>query len=346
MITIQQSLKISTNKLSLQNIPSASLDADVLLLEALNRSRYKKLDKSWLYTHNDYKLTEKEEKLFNSFINQRKKHKPVAYIINRKEFYGYEFYVDKNVLIPRPETELIVEKVLKILTGAHSLECRNSNLNKINSYRLKPACPSGRRELQNLKYPVDKKITLIDIGTGSGCIIISILNELAKIKKDNIIRNAYANDISKKAIEVAKINAKKYNLDKKIKFVAQDLEKFISKKTFYNFNNFIITANLPYIKNDKYKKLLPNVRRYEPKTALVGGKNGLDLIEKLINLIPNIKTKSDSHNYILVEADPSQIAKIKILLKRKLNISNIEIIKDIRGKNRLILAKIKQLKKT
>jgi release factor glutamine methyltransferase len=322
-MNIHQSLKISTNKLKLQNIPSADLDAEVLLLEALNRSRYKKLDKSWLYINDNYELNKNEEKLFNSFINQRLKNKPVAYIINRKEFYGYDFYVDENVLIPRPETEFIVEEVLKII-------------NNINGDGHLKECPS----------PMSDKIDLIDIGTGSGCIIISVLNELAERKKENVIQNAYANDISKKAIEIAKINAKEYNLDKKIKFVANDFEKFIKKEFSSTANQFIITANLPYINNDKYKKLLPNVRKYEPKTALAGrGKNGLDLIEKLISLIPNIKSKFNSHNYILLEADPSQIKKIKILLKRKLNILNIKTIKDLRGKNRIILAKTSQTKR-
>ena len=164
-MNIQQALKNSTDKLKQKNIPSANLDAEVLLLEVLNRCKCdsENLDKSWLYIHNDYKLNKDEKKIFNNFISQRLKHKPVAYIINRKEFYGYDFYVDENVLIPRPETELIVDEILKIFTGVHSLECKNAISNS--TYRLKP-------ELRN------KKFTLLDIGTGSGCIIISVLNKL------------------------------------------------------------------------------------------------------------------------------------------------------------------------
>ncbi|MCK4525315.1 MAG: peptide chain release factor N(5)-glutamine methyltransferase [Candidatus Andersenbacteria bacterium] len=300
-MNIQQILKVSTQKLKQNNIPSADLDAEVLLLEALNKLN-KNIDKSWLYANNKYILNKKEEKLFNSFINQRKKHKPVAYIINRKEFYGYEFYVDENVLIPRPETELIVEEVLKILN------------NKI-----------------------QRKFILIDIGTGSGCIIISILNELKRKRTANIIQNAYANDISLKAIKIAKHNANKYNLNKKIKFVAQDLEKFISKKTFCNFNNFIITANLPYIKNDEYKKLLPNVRRYEPRIALTAGKNGLVYIEKLIDSISKIQLRLNQKIYLLLEANPDQMSKITTISKEKLANVNIKIIKDLNGNKRLIL---------
>lgn len=370
-MTIQQTLKVSVEKLRHCNIPSADLDAEVLLLEALNRAgayssgfnkycynqsknayRLKpayragrpelRRDKSWLYMNNSYKLNKSEEKVFNSFIKQRLKHKPVAYIINKKEFYGYEFYVDENVLIPRPETEFMIEEVLRIIDD-------------------------GRIDGKN-------KFTLIDIGTGSGCVIVSVLNEIkknktskgSKVYKTNIC-GAYANDISAEAIKIAKLNAKKYNLGNKIKFSAGDFEKFIKENIFSINNQFIVTANLPYVKKDEYKNLLPNVRKYEPKIALIGGEDGLELIEKLINSISNIKIKNNSENnnlnvserrrrvdasssevcaksnlfnYILLETDPAQMKKIKSILKKKLNAVDIKIIKDLRGKNRLISAKI------
>ncbi|NOQ67813.1 peptide chain release factor N(5)-glutamine methyltransferase [Patescibacteria group bacterium] len=323
-MNIQQALKKSTNKFKLQNIPSADLDAEVLLLEALNKIGVHSLkcnrscsnqiktsyrlkpelrkDKSWLYAHNDYKLTKNEEGLFKNFINQRKKHKPVAYITNRKEFYGYEFYVDENVLIPRPETEIIVEEVLKILN------------NKI-----------------------QRKFTLIDIGTGSGCIIISILNELTKNKNNKVIHSAYANDISQEAIKIAKVNAEKYNLNKKIKFVENNFEKFLDKKNIYSSNELITTANLPYIKDNEYENLLPNVRKYEPKTALVGGEDGLVYIKKLIESILKIKEKYKQKIYIFIEADPSQISEITAIINKKLANAHIKIIKDLNGKKRIAI---------
>ncbi len=346
-MNIQQALNTSTKKLKQKNIPSASLDAEVLLLEALNRCRCEKLnhknasdikhgiaafryrsirndneslDKSWLYAHSDYKLNKDEEKLFNNFISQREKYKPVAYIINRKEFYGYDLYVNENVLIPRPETELIVDEVLKIL-------------NKQTENKFYPALAEGHSGFSRLS----KKITLIDIGTGSGCIIISVLNKLTKNK---FINNAFANDISKKAIEVAKINAKKYNLDQKIKFITGDLEKAISEKIFSNSDQIIITANLPYIKNDDYKTLRPNVRKYEPAIALKAGKDGLDYIRKLIDLISKTQLKLNKNIYLLLEADPDQINKITAILSEKFTNPNIKIIKDLSDKERIISAKL------
>lgn len=343
----QQALKKSTNKLKQKNIPSANLDAEVLLLEVLNRYRHKKLnyknasdtkheiaafryrstrndseslDKSWLYIHNDYELNKDGGKLFNNFISQRAKYKPVAYIINRKEFYGYNFYVNENVLIPRPETELIVDEVLK-------------TLDKQNKNKFYPALAESHSGFSRLS----KKITLIDIGTGSGCIIISILNELIK---DKIINNAFANDISKKAIEVAKMNAKKYNLDRKIKFITGDLEKAISEKIFFNSNQIIITANLPYIKNSDHKTLQPNVRKYEPAIALKAGKDGLDYIEKLIDSISKIQLKLNKNIYLFIEADPNQIIKITAILSEKFTDPNIKIIKDLSGKKRIVSIKL------
>jgi release factor glutamine methyltransferase len=321
-MNIQQSLKISTDKLKLQNIPSSAFDAEVLLLEALNKSDDAPhpnplprgegdKDKSWLYINNDYELNKNEKKIFNSFINQRLKNKPVAYIINKKEFFGYDFYVDENVLIPRPETELIVEEVLKIITGVHTLVCRNFNL--------------------------------IDIGTGSGCIIISILNELVKNKNDKVIHSAYANDVSQKAIKITKVNAKKYNLNKKIKFIKNDLEKFLdnlNKKDIYNSNEIIITANLPYIKNDNYKNLSEDIKKYEPKIALTAGKDGLVYIEKLIESVLKIKKKYKQYIYIFIEADPDQMSKIKALLKNKFDNAIIKIIRDLNQKERIISVKI------
>jgi len=307
-MTILRALKISTEKLKQKNISSAYLDAEVLLLEALNGCG-KNVGKSWLYVNSDYLLNEKERRLFNNFISQRKKHKPVAYITNRKEFYGCDFYVDENVLIPRPETEIMVEEVLKIV---------NRKKNK-----------SGK-----------SGFNLIDIGTGSGCIIMSILNELIRNKKGESIHNAIANDISAEAIKVAKINAKKYNLDKKIKFITGDLKKAANKKNFSASSQFIVTANLPYIKNNDYRKLSGGVKKYEPKIALKGGKDGLECIERLIGTISKLKFKHAKKIFIVLESDPWQTDKIKNISESELGNASIKIIKDLSQKKRVVVIKL------
>ena len=338
-MNVKQALKNAFIELKQKNILSANLDAEVLLLEALNKNK----DKSWLYINTNYELNKNEEKLFNNFISQRKKHKPVAYIINRKEFYGYDFYVDENVLIPRPETELIVDEVLEILED----KSNKLSFTRFKRRRTNVCSPS-------FETPSEKpaSFTLIDIGTGSGCIIMSILNELTKNKKDKIIKSVFANDISKEAIKIAKINAKKYNLEKKIKFINGDLEKALDKKIFSTVNNsdqVIITANLPYIKSSDYKTLQPNVKNYEPATALKGGEYGLDHIEKLIDLISELlrrRTNACSPSFcckkifIILEANPEQMNKITAILNKKFTNANIKIIKDLSGKKRIISATI------
>lgn len=303
-MNVQQTLKDSADKLKSRNIPSASLDAEVLLLETLRKCG-KNIEKSWLYINNNYTPNKIEEKQFNDFLNQRMKQKPIAYIVGHKEFYGYNFFVNKNVLIPRPETELIVEEVLKIINKS-----------------------------ENTK----SKFNLIDIGTGSGCIIISVLNELKKNKKNNIIGYTLANDISKKAIEIAKINALKYKLDKKINFIMGDLKNAINQKTFSFLKKTIITANLPYIKKNDYKILPKNIRDYEPKIALLGGKDGLDCIKRFIHRISKID-KDKTATFLIIEADPRQINKIKKILGAELQNVNIEIVRDLNQKERIITAR-------
>ncbi len=326
-MNIKKALQGSIKQFESHNIPSANLDAEVLLLEVLNISRLYtnnisedkhdilstfqndnfKLERSWIYAHNDYELTGKENIIFNNYITRRLKQEPVAYILNRKEFFGYEFFVNENVLIPRPETELIVKEVLEII--------------------------------KNKKYFI-KQYNLIDIVTGSCCILISILNELQKNNYLKLINQSIAIDISKTAIEIAKANAKKYNFENNIKFINGDLTKEINQKLFSDSNDYIITANLPYISNDDYEQLENNVKDFEPKLALASGIDGLDDISALLCSLSKVMFKNNQNIYILLEADPNQIDYIikefDIYFKKK----ESTIIEDFSEKNRIIVTKI------
>src|SRR5680860_694657 len=362
-MNIKQALQSSIKQLEQNNNPSAILDAEVLLLEALNRNRKKeslrnenfviplkkgiqdlsqkmnfknitsvvhqklinrrtkktkneilfsistslqddnlKIEKSWLYSHDDYELSKTESILFNNYINRRIKHEPVAYITNKKEFFGFEFFVNENVLIPRPETELLVENVLEIIGNGKN---------------------------------INKQFNLIDVGTGSGCILISILNELQKKNNIKFINQTIAIDISKKAIEVASINAKKYNLDENIKFITGNLKNNLKQKLFTNSFDYIVTANLPYIRNCDYDKLSNNVKDFEPQIALTSGRDGLRDINNLLDSISKIKLQLAQNIYLLIEADPEQID----LLEKEENIhlKIKRIIQDFSGRKRVIV---------
>ena len=219
-----EALKYGMLVLKSNNINTFNIDSELLLSEVLNTTREQIL-------LNQKKL-KKKFNVYKNLLERRKNNEPVAYILRKKEFWKYNFVVSRDVLIPRPETEQIVEEVLKYI------------------------------ELRSSKH-------ILDIGTGSGCILISILKERQEC-------HGTAIDISKKAIKVAISNAKMHHLRNKIKIVNIDIDKLYIKK--YDF----IVSNPPYISLNNIKRLGKNVRMYEPINALEAGLDGLREIEKLI----------------------------------------------------------------
>ncbi len=208
------------------NIVSHQIDSELILSSVLN------IPKEKLLINSNYFINNFQIKYFNNLIKRRaKKKEPLAYILKKKEFWNSSIFVDKNALIPRPETELLVEKVVKL------------------NNKLRPL--------------------ILDIGTGSGCIIISLLEEIKKAK-------GIAIDISSRALKVAKKNSIKNNTLKRIKFSQKSIDEFMSHK----FD--IIVSNPPYIKKHQLKNLADDIKRFEPKIALDGGNDGLDVIRKVI----------------------------------------------------------------
>ena len=322
-MTIHQILNAATKKLNHHHIPSANLDAEVLLLEALNKSRGTKFcAPTFLYSYPEYQLNKNEEKVFNDFISRRLKREPVAYIVGHKEFFGLNFIVNKSVLIPRPETEIIVEEVLKIV-GAQNL------------------------------VPLPPQFNLIDVGTGSGCVAISILCR-GRSRPAPTIKNNYALDISKEAIKIAKQNAEIIlGKNHKIKFIAGDFSKTsILCKGVSQYaptpRDLIITANLPYLSENNYQQTQPEIKNFEPKIALAAKENGLALIKKLLQKIavcrggsrPAPTSKSVSQYaptvFIFLEIDPSQAKDILEFVKNIFPFSKTKIIRDLAGKDRVV----------
>ena len=220
-----------SNLLKDKNILSHQLDSEILLSRVLNKTREE------LLTHLTKKVKTSSINKFKKLVGRRSLKEPIAYILREKEFWSKSFLVNKNVLIPRPETELMVEKIVKIFNS--------------------------------------KNIFILDIGTGTGCIILSLLSELKNSTGIGI-------DISKKAIEVAKINQKKHNLIKQVKFFQKSLDEINIKK----FD--LIVSNPPYIRRKDLKNLDEDIKKFEPKLALDGGNDGLDVIKKVIYKSKNI----------------------------------------------------------
>ena len=219
---IRQGSKI----LKKQNIDSHQIDAELLLSKAIRK------DRVFLLTNDEYKVSQKETSDYLNFILRRKYHEPLSYITKRKEFWSLGFNVNYNVLIPRPETETVVEQVVRKFKGKGGLN-------------------------------------ILDIGTGSGCILLSILKEL---------KNSYGTGIDKsfKALTIAKKNSRKLNLLQRAKFIHCDVDNF-------NFGTYdVVVSNPPYICSRRIGYLEEDIKGFEPRMALDGGSSGLETITKVI----------------------------------------------------------------
>lgn len=270
------------NTLTKNSVDQPEASADFLIRKILN------VDKSYLVIHKERTLTARQEEKYRRWITRRLNHEPVWYITGKIEFFNHEFGIDKNVLIPRPETELMVERII-----------------------------------QNLQKHKRKR-EILEIGTGSGAIIIS----LAKV-----ISNArfYASDVSPEAIKVAKSNAKKAKLTEKIGFRSGDLfSPWIGRK----FN--IIVANLPYIPHEEIDSLPLDIIKYEPVIALDGGKQGLQTYESFFMALPNFLVKGAT---VYCEIGNKQGNKTKKLVKKYLLSAKVEIVDDYSRINRIAIIK-------
>ena len=273
-------IKTGTKLLKEKDIPTFILDTELILSKSLNKSREE------ILINLEQNINKKSFSEFNEYLIRRSKKEPIAYLLGEKEFWSKKFFVNKDTLIPRPETELLVEKIVSIFKK--------------------------------------KRITILDIGTGTGCIIISLLSEL----KNSV---GMAIDISSKAIVVAKKNACKFNLSDRIKFLNKPFENICDKK----FD--LIVSNPPYIKRSDIKNLSEDIKKFEPRMALDGGNDGLDLIKKVIYKSKKILKINGT---LALEIGNEQIKKVsKLLIDSKFRIKCV--IKDYRNNVRCVLAEYK-----
>lgn len=335
-ITIREIKYFYQNKLD-------SIDLDLVISYVIKKER------EFVMAHPEYVVTSNQQSVISKMIARRLKNEPLAYILGEKEFYGLNFKVTPQTLIPRPETELIVEMAMEFM--------------KAPSARVIPEVSISERAQRfhgNTTFWDDT--TVIDIGTGSGNIIISLAKTLDNFKFEILNLKFFGTDISKEALKIAKQNAQLHNVNKKIKFLHGDLLNPFLKKilvTDYELpvTRLLILANLPYLSRDIYNSCADNVKKYEPKTALYSSNHGLAHYDKLLKqiklLVTNYKPCPEAKLFgmlcpdaklfgvtALLEISPEQKKLLSPLVKKYFPEAKIEFKKDLAQKWRVCKVEI------
>ena len=277
-MNIQSAIIEGINKLKRSRIQTAQLDTEILMAKALGK------DRKYIVLNNNKDLLNENLEYFKKLIKERSSRKPIAYLTNKKFFWSSEFSVTGDTLIPRPDTELLIEQIL------------NLTRNK-------------------------RRMNILDIGIGSGCILLTILKERKKFYGTGI-------DISKDCINISKINAKTLNVEARTKFYKTDVDKF-------NLGKYdLIVSNPPYINKYNLKYLENDVAKYEPRLALDGGLDGLSEIRKVIKKSSELIKKNGK---FILEIGFNQKNKVINLLKDKGFYIN-SISKDLAKNDRCIVS--------
>ena len=278
-----QLLNIGSSKLKNKRILSHRLDSEILLSNVLRKKREK------ILINLNQKIKKDNIKKFDKLIQRRSLKEPIAYIIKRKEFWSKQFFVNKNTLIPRPETEIMIEYIVEMFKK--------------------------------------KSISILDIGTGSGCILLSLLSELKSSKGLGI-------DISAKALVVAKKNAKKLKLVSKLKFLNKSVDDL------QNCKFDLVVSNPPYIETKSLRSLDDDIKKFEPIMALDGGNDGLDVIKKVIY---KSRCILKCNGMLALEIGNEQYKKVSKILKNN-NFIIVKYIKDYKNNIRSLISKLNDQK--
>ena len=274
---IQSALKKGQSILIDNNIISAKLDSEILMSQAIRKN------KKFIILNLHKEIKKRDLDYFDNLIQERAKSKPIAQIIKKKDFWKYEFIVNNNVLIPRPDTEILIEQALKLV--------KNKN-----------------------------RLQILDIGIGSGCILMSILKEKKKFIGTGI-------DISNKSLQISKVNGQKLRINNRLRLFKSNIDNFNTGK--YD----LIVSNPPYIKKSNLKCLEKDIG-FEPKQALDGGLDGLSEIRKVINKSSELIKRS---GHFIIEIGFDQKNKVKKILRDK-GFYIKKTVKDLSNHDRCIVS--------
>ncbi len=286
--TVKRLLEWTTDYLKKNGRQSARLEAEILLAAALSCQRIE------LYTNFETEPPEDKRALFRDYVKRRAAGEPVAYLVGHKEFYSLSFHVDRNTLIPRPETEQLVVESLDWI--------------------------KARQTAQPGFTP-----KICDVGTGSGAVAVAIAHALKKAKRSGSIT---AVDLSEPALELAKKNGEKHHVQDRIDWGLSDL----MEKAAGPFD--LVVSNPPYVSESEFERLDPEVKDYEPKSALLAGPDGTEIIQRLL---PQAHAKLSDGGRILIELSP-MIAEAVVPLLDAASWKNVKLLKDLAGLNRIVSA--------
>jgi len=291
-MTVRSAIADACAVLKTAGIDTPSLDASLLLAHVL------KISRTSLAARTQEPLSQENLDEFNALVERRQKGECTAYILGKKEFRGLEFLVGPQVLVPRPDTETLVEAAITVIKEQLAIsreQAGSSDLVSANSIRV------------------------LDLCTGSGAVAVSLKNEMPFL-------DVYASDISDGALEIAEKNAQRLLGENQIHFYSGDLYDALSRSLFS-----LIVSNPPYIPADEIKTLSAEVQN-EPRLALDGGKTGLEIISRIIDRTPDFLKRG---GFLLLEADPRQMEKIASGLAGK-GFYDIKLFKDLSGRERVI----------
>jgi release factor glutamine methyltransferase len=286
--TIMTVLKWTTDYFQEKGVSEPRASAEVLLAHVLNLSR---LD---LYLRYDQPLTPEELARFKALVVRRRAGEPTAYLIGHKEFWSLDFKVTSAVLIPRPETETLVEAVLQVF----------------------------KQTTNNEKRKTKNKIWGLEVGVGSGAIVISLAKELPQTRWVGV-------DISASALEVARENAQRHGVAERLRFLQANLLYAFKPRTRFN----LLVANLPYVPRPVWEDLPKDIKEYEPREALLGGEDGLDLIRPLVMAASGILQPG---GWLALEVADGQAGKVADLLRETGAFDTVETLLDYQGIERVV----------
>jgi release factor glutamine methyltransferase len=283
--TVGRLLQWTVDYLKTHGSESPRLDAEVLLAESMGCPRIQ------LYTRFEEEPAESVRTKFRDLVKRRSEGAPVAYLVGHREFYSLEFHVTSDVLIPRPETELIVVTLLDLAKSK----------------------------------PKDTAWSIADVGTGSGILAICAAKNLSAAR-------VTALDISPAALAVARENAEKHSVVPRIDFLESDLFAAVPKEKKFDF----IVSNPPYVAESEFEKLSPDVKNFEPRTALLSGPKGTEVIERLI---PQAAERLNPGGQLLMEISPMIDGQVRTLFENHGGFELLPTIKDLARQPRVVQAR-------